>query len=92
MFVGLFDFFLNLNFQDGFFKFQFSGWKREVVNRNVTDSGKRGQCDIYYFTPSGKKLVRPFIHVFDLRLLCHDLYFIDKFANTCRLLGCFTSS
>ncbi|XP_046453158.1 uncharacterized protein LOC124200857 isoform X2 [Daphnia pulex] len=32
------------------------GWKREVVYRAIVDEQWRNKCDIYYFSPDGKKL------------------------------------
>ncbi|KAK7492316.1 hypothetical protein BaRGS_00016413 [Batillaria attramentaria] len=32
------------------------GWKREVVIRGIFDESKKTPCDVYYFTPDGKKL------------------------------------
>ncbi|XP_045030104.1 uncharacterized protein LOC116922522 isoform X4 [Daphnia magna] len=32
------------------------GWKREVVYRAIVGNERRNMCDIYYFTPDGKKL------------------------------------
>jgi hypothetical protein len=35
---------------------QLLGWKREVVYRATVDPGTKTLCDVYYYTPDGKKL------------------------------------
>jgi len=32
------------------------GWRREVVYRATVDPGTKTLCDVYYYTPDGKKL------------------------------------
>ena len=34
----------------------FTGWRREVVYRATVDPGTKTLCDVYYYTPDGKKL------------------------------------
>lgn len=34
----------------------FKGWKRELVFRATVDPQTKTLCDVYYFTPDGKKL------------------------------------
>lgn len=55
------------------------GWTREVVNRVITKN-RNLNCDIYYFTPSGKKIrslteIRANCKSFSLILLyCSEIY------------------
>nr|CAD7437893.1 unnamed protein product [Timema bartmani] len=32
------------------------GWRRELVYRNAIDSSNRRNCDVYYYTPQGRKV------------------------------------
>ncbi|KAK9512651.1 hypothetical protein O3M35_001028 [Rhynocoris fuscipes] len=47
----------NVNINDPKFKKPFElGWMRELVYRSTGDSALKRNADVYYFTPSGKKL------------------------------------
>ena len=59
------------------------GWKREVVYRATVQPGSKTTCDVYYYTPDGRKLrsgreVSDYLHRSQSRYTCDNFTFFKS--------------